>query len=163
MNRMNITFFTHLAAWRVTFSLSIPFLMEYYLSMLPSFFKFLIAVSASYPRSLPRYSCPLFDGNILTHFTHVQTNTHRLLYADFSLGCYYNLSPATLDVLALTTSDKLKTPRVLLLKTWFWDICWLADKVDVVFGEWVNNLTAGGQISHNSFIRNPQYGLSIAG
>lgn len=39
----------------------------------------------------------------------------------------------------------------------------ISEKVDFAFGEWVQNLTAGGQISHNSFDRNPQYGLSITG
>lgn len=39
----------------------------------------------------------------------------------------------------------------------------ILEKVDIVFGEWVKNLTAGGQINHDSFHRNPQYGLSVAG
>ena len=40
---------------------------------------------------------------------------------------------------------------------------YVVHEVDVVFGEWVNKLTAGGQISNNSFDINPQYGLSVAG
>lgn len=37
------------------------------------------------------------------------------------------------------------------------------EKIDFVCGEWVQNLTADGQISSNSFNINPQYELSITG